>query len=692
MTGSTEHTAIAMPDGIRLAATLYRPATDQPVPCLLEALPYRKDDLTAGYRPEYARFRDEFGYAVARVDLRGSGSSGGIALDEYHPQEQADLHAVIEWLAAQPWCTGAVGMFGTSWSGFNSLQMACANPPALRAVIASHASDDRWSDDVHYMGGALRLLDLVDYPLYMVAMNALPPVPALFGDGWHDEWTRRAQDTPPWLLRWLHEQADGAYWRHGSVRPGYDRIRTPTMLITGWADGYRNVGFRTLAALMASGTPARVLAGPWSHAAPATSVPGPNVDHVPLMARWWDRWLRDAPVAPDGDEKDPPLTVFVRGYAPPDPAAANWAGRWEAHDEASLASVRDVELPLAAARVSGAEVAAGLAVYEPALDVGLTAWNSCAAALPWGQPQDQTPDDARSLCLSWAAHERTADGPAGDVLAGATVLGHPRLRLRVRPDHASAFVSAKLSLVPPSGRPSLLVDRGLLNLAYAHGDSTDPRPCVPGEWLDVDVELEATAFEITAGCTLRLALACADWPNTIAPAGTWSAIDLAGSTLVLPISPGPAFPAPDLPTPAVEFAALPSVEVDNDDQDDDSWVTWRHGSDVLARTTWAEVDHGSAFSGALPERSERFSCTEHYNGRVSIDRLGPGDAVAGEQRVRASARYDVSWPEVDATSHATLDVTADADTLDVRLRLDVRDGDEAVATRTWHERIPRRWT
>jgi putative CocE/NonD family hydrolase len=128
---------------------------------------------------------------VARVDVRGTGSSGGIALDEYHPQELADLHEVIAWLAAQPWCTGAVGMFGTSWSGFNSLQMACRRPPALKAVVAAFASDDRWSDDVHYMGGALRLLDLVDYPLYMVALNGLPPVPALT-DGepgaWRREW------------------------------------------------------------------------------------------------------------------------------------------------------------------------------------------------------------------------------------------------------------------------------------------------------------------------------------------------------------------------------------------------------------------------------------------------------------------------------------------------------------------------
>jgi uncharacterized protein len=703
VTGVTQYAEIAMPDGTRLAATLFLPAgcgPQAPVPCLLEALPYRKDDLTAGYRPEYVRFRDEHGYAVARVDLRGTGSSGGIALDEYHPQEVADLHEVIAWLAGRPWCTGAIGMFGTSWSGFNSLQMACERPAALRAIVSSHASDDRWSDDVHYMGGGLRLLDLVDYPLYMVSMNGLPPVPEIFGKDWQDEWLHRADQTPPWLLRWLQEQTDGEYWRQqGSVRhtslapfgsvvagldPGYERIGCPTMLITGWADGYRNISYRMLTALHDAGTPVRVLAGPWSHASPSTSVPGPNVDHVPLMARWWDRWLRDDGGIPNQDA-EPPLTVFIRSYAPPDPVAALLPGRWEYHDVASLRSARDVVLEFDTATVTGAEVVEGVANYEPVLDVGLAAWNSCAAALPWGQPQDQTEDDARSLCLTWTI----AGGPVEQ--AGGTVLGHPRLRLRVRPDHVIAFVSAKLSLLPAAGRPSLLVDRGLLNLAYRGADPSTPVGCEPGEWVDVELELEAAAFEITPGCTLRLALACADWPNVIAPPGTWSAIELAACSLVLPVSAGSPYPAPELPLPAVLLAGP-----DGDD-DDDSWVTWRQGYDVLAQTTWAEVDHGSAHTGDLLEQSEdergqplrqvsRYSSGEHYIGRVEIDRLG------GEQRLRASARFDLGWSEVEASSLATLAVTADRDTLDVRLELHVRDGETVVANRSWHRRFRRTWT
>lgn len=734
MIGGT-HVAIAMTDGTKLAATLYLPASvlgpaalgsTPRVPCLLEALPYRKDDLTASYRPEYVRFRDEHGYAVARVDLRGTGSSGGIALDEYHAQEQADLHEVIAWLAEQPWCTGAIGMFGTSWSGFNALQLAAERPPALRAVIASYASDDRWTDDVHYVGGALRLLDLVDYPLYMVAMNGLPPVPAVFGEGWREEWIARAQETPPWLLGWLEQQADGPFWRQGSVRtralarsgsgqrpdPGYHRIACPTMLITGWADGYHNLGYRMLTALHDQGTPVRVLAGPWSHASPATSVPGPNIDHVPVMAQWWDRWLRDDgpghEAAIRAEEAQPPLTVFVRGWARPDPVAAALPGRWEAHDVSTLRAAREVVLGFESALVTGAEVSAGVAHYEPVLDVGLAGWNSCAGALPWGQPQDQTPDDARSLGLTWPAAQT----------GGLTVLGHPRLRLRVRPDAAIAFVSAKLSLVPASGRPSLLVDRGLLNLAYRGADPSAPRACRPGEWLDVEFELDATAFEVTAGCTLRLALACADWPNAIAPPGTWSAIELAACCLVLPVTGPSPYPPPVLPAPKIvppestgeparelraEFRAEPSAEPRASAESsaepsvepvDRSWVTWQQGYDVLAGTTWAEVDHGAVYTGThsdVPGSPIGYRCAEHYSGRVEID-PDRGHRPAGEQRVRAGARYDLSWPGVQASSRASLELTADADVLDVRLELDVQDGETVIARQAWHRRIPRLWT
>ena len=188
MTGSERSIRIEMADSVELAATLFLPETAEPQPCLLEALPYRKDDLTSSYAEGYRMWRDEHSYAVCRVDLRGTGSSGGDATDEYPLVERTDLCTVIAWLAEQEWCDGNVGMFGTSYSGFNSLQIAAERPPALKAIVAIYASDDRWTDDVHWRGDALKLTDLVDYCHYMTPMCVLPPVPA--------EWT--VNDGPSW--------------------------------------------------------------------------------------------------------------------------------------------------------------------------------------------------------------------------------------------------------------------------------------------------------------------------------------------------------------------------------------------------------------------------------------------------------------------------------------------------------------
>ena len=208
MPGTEQSVRLTMADGIQLAATLFLPevaVAGEPQPCLLEALPYRKDDLTSSYAEQYRSLRDDHQYAVCRLDLRGTGSSGGDATDEYPTVERSDLGRVIAWLADQNWCDGNVGMFGTSYSGFNALQLACERPPALKAICSIYASDDRWSDDVHWRGHALKLLDLVDYNHYMTAMNLLPPVPA---DG--DRVARRARLAGRVAPPARHERAVGA--------------------------------------------------------------------------------------------------------------------------------------------------------------------------------------------------------------------------------------------------------------------------------------------------------------------------------------------------------------------------------------------------------------------------------------------------------------------------------------------------
>ena len=166
-----------------------------PVPAILEYLPYRKRDGTAARdAADPSLFRRPWLCRV-RVDIRGTGESDGLLQDEYLKQEQDDACEVIAWLAAQPWCTGAVGMIGISWGGFNGLQVAARRPPALKAVISLCSTDDRYADDVHYMGGCL-LIDNLGWGSTMFGLQSLPPDPALVGERWREMWLERLENEP----------------------------------------------------------------------------------------------------------------------------------------------------------------------------------------------------------------------------------------------------------------------------------------------------------------------------------------------------------------------------------------------------------------------------------------------------------------------------------------------------------------
>ena len=149
-----------------------RPARN--VPVLLEYLPYRKHEARSRNWPLYSYFVER-GYVVAAVDIRGTGNSEGRLIPhEYSEIEQKDGEFVIDWLSKQPWSNGNVGMFGISWGGFNSIQMAARNMPALKAIVAIDATEDLYQDDVHYMDG---IMHLDSWEMSMDLDNARPGAP-----------------------------------------------------------------------------------------------------------------------------------------------------------------------------------------------------------------------------------------------------------------------------------------------------------------------------------------------------------------------------------------------------------------------------------------------------------------------------------------------------------------------------------
>ena len=493
-----KHIFIPMSDGIKLAARLWLPesAVEQPVPALLEYIPYRKNDGTALRDSIRHPYLAGHGYACVRVDLRGSGDSEGILYDEYLPQEQEDGLEVIAWLAAQPWCDGNVGMFGKSWGGFNSLQLAARRPPALKAIIAVCATDDRYDTDVHYIGGALLAYEMLPWASSMLVLNGTPPDPAVWGEQWHDLWLERLEKTPPHLEAWLTHQRRDRYWQHGSVCENYSDIECPVYAVTGWVDGYRAPVFRLLAGLNG---PRKGLIGPWGHDYPTVASPGPAIGFLQEMLRWWDYWLKGKET---GIMDESMLRVWLQESAPPDPNPETRAGRW----------VSEPSWPPPAGHIEPTR----LYLNTPTLDqeapldqppISLlgdqthgTQFGTWAPYGDWGDyPLDQRADDAKGISAT-----------SEPLAAALEIVGFPTVTVKLAVDQPQAFVSARLCDVAPDGT-SALVSYGVLNLTHRESH-LDPTDVEPGKILDVTVELHPVAHQIKAGHRWRLTLSSTFWP------------------------------------------------------------------------------------------------------------------------------------------------------------------------------------
>ncbi|MET7441083.1 CocE/NonD family hydrolase, partial [Streptomyces sp. NPDC005568] len=345
-TKEEEHVVIPMSDGVRLSARIWRPtASDrEPVPAVLEYIPYRKRDLTSVRDSVHHPYIAGHGYACVRVDVRGTGESEGVLKDEYLEREQADAEEVLAWLAEQPWCDGATGMMGLSWGAFAALQVAARRPPSLRAIAIASFTDDRHHDDMHYMGGAM-LSDNLAEAGTMFAYATCPPDPAVVGDRWRDMWRERLENTDPWVLEWLRHQRRDDYWRHASVSENYQDVRCPVLASSGWADGYSNAVTRLLGNL---DVPRKGLIGPWSHKFPHLGEPGPAIGYLQEVVRWWDHWLKGVD---NGVMDGPMLRTWMQDSVPPSTSYEERPGRWVAEPTWPSPHIHPVTYPLTRHRI-----------------------------------------------------------------------------------------------------------------------------------------------------------------------------------------------------------------------------------------------------------------------------------------------------------------------------------------------------
>jgi putative CocE/NonD family hydrolase len=485
---------IPMSDGARLCARIWLPesAEELPVPAILEYLPYRKDDVTAREDSLMHPYFAARGYAAVRVDIRGSGDSDGVLLDEYSGAEHDDALEVIAWLADQPWCTGSVGMMGISWSGFNSLQVAARRPPALRAIITACSTDDRYDNDVHYLGGVPLACYLLPWATVLLAYNARPPDPAIVGDGWRGMWMTRLDANVDLAQTWLEHQARDEYWRHGSICEDYEAIDCPVFAVGGWADAYVDAIFRMLGRLSC---PRLGLIGPWGHMWPQQGRPGPQIGFLQEAIRWWDRWLKDRDTGIMGE---PILRAWMQESVRPAPDYELRPGRWVAEItwprqeeavrfELDASGLRDRSQDSAQLRHCSIQT------------VGLEAGAWCSYGGRADLPTDQRRDDA--LSLAFDSH------PLAERLE---LLGQPECKLRVASDRPSAFVVARLCDIAPDGS-STLITRGVLNLCHRSGHAV-PEVLHPGMAVDVSVPMRSVAYVVPPGHRIRLALSTSYWP------------------------------------------------------------------------------------------------------------------------------------------------------------------------------------
>ena len=491
-----EHVWIPMSDGVRLAARIWRPASseEEPVPAVLEMIPYRKRDLTAYRDSMHHPYLAGHGYAGVRVDLRGSGDSEGVLTDEYLERELRDAEEVLAWLAAQPWCDGTTGMMGISWGGFNALQVAARRPPGLAAIATVCSTDDRYADDVHYMGGCL-LSDNLSWASTMFAYTSCPPDPELVGDRWRDMWLQRLENSGLWLEEWLRHQRRDTYWEHGSVCEEYRDIQCPVLAVSGWADGYSNAVFRMLENL---DVPRKGLVGPWSHKYPHLGQPGPAIGFLQELVRWWDRWLKDEE---NGTMDEPMLRIWMQDSVPPSTAYAERPGRWVGEPRWPSPHVHTESRALGRHRIADPDETVEpftLGIQSP-LSVGQFAGKWCSYNAPPDLPYDQREEDGGSLVFD------------SEVLTEPLeMLGAPAVGLDVTSDRPTAMVAVRLSDVGPDGHATR-VSYGLLNLTHRSGHA-EPEPLVPGRRYSVRVVLNAMAHAFPPGHRVRISLSTSYWP------------------------------------------------------------------------------------------------------------------------------------------------------------------------------------
>lgn len=488
---------IPMSDGSRLAATIWIPvdADENPVPAILEYIPYRKNDFTAIRDSVRHPYFAGHGYASIRVDIRGSGDSDGVLLDEYLKQEHDDALEIFDWIVKQPWCTGSIGMIGKSWGGFNGLQIAARQHPALKTIITLCSTDDRYGDDVHYRGGNVLALEMLWWASTMFVYNARPQDPKVVGESWRENWFDRLENSPPFVESWLKHQRRDEYWKHGSVCENYSDIKIPVFAVSGWQDGYTDAVLRLIENLPNENS--KGLIGPWAHEYPEVATPEPAIGFLQECVKWWDQWLKGEDT---GINEEPKLVTWIQDSELPAVSYDERTGKWVTDEVWPSKNVAEKSLWITKDTLEES-FKSEEAVEVPSMQShGFYAGVFCPLGQPGDLPADQSLENGKATVFTSEAFEEDIE-----------LLGHPVFDAEISSNQESALISVRLCDKAPTGE-STLISWGMLNLT--HRDSHEfPEALEINKKYKISVKLDALGQKIPKGHKLEVAVSPTYWPQ-----------------------------------------------------------------------------------------------------------------------------------------------------------------------------------
>lgn len=481
---------LIMKDGVQLSVSLAIPVqrrVNEKFSILLDYSIGRKDDFT--YISDYRYFAAmaSSGYAVAKVDVRGTGGSGGKLQDRISSaQELEDGLEVMHLLARKHWSTGKIVLIGMSQ---NTLLLAAKRPPSLKAVFVLHTPYDIYSDSLHHADGTFHATASV---LNMAHQHGLPQSPNYLLD---EEYYTNRFTQEPWLIKYLENQLDGAFWSTNSVEENLKNIQVPVYLVGGLYDSYVDSALHIYEHLKNYVPEVKVVMGPFNREWPSYAKPGPNFDGREEGVKWFNKWLKDR----DSEiTSEPDVSIFLRDSHEPD-TDDNIPGTWTFMQwplESSTSSQQQFYLsshhklsaqlePLAAQNDS--------LVYNPTIGARSGSW--------WG---DYTPNmqvfDEKSL---------TYDSET--LTAPVSIVGYPSVSLKVAANFALARWNVRLEEVFPSGQVSL-VTMGTMNGAFREG-RTNPQSLPVNEYVTLKFDLHFTTWKFGVGNKIRIAISNSLWPT-----------------------------------------------------------------------------------------------------------------------------------------------------------------------------------